>query len=164
LRGITRRARRRSRRGGRASALRALPALGGRRLVRAALPDPAAPARVPAGGVRARSRRRGTPPAGGPARARRARGPDRRRRDLLPLPRPAAAPGAGRGRAARGRRAVRARTRLGRGGGGSQRRMKRLEVVVLNWNGLEDTRALLASLEHCRAPAGWEVRTRVVDN
>ena len=42
--------------------------------------------------------------------------------------------------------------------------MKRLEVVVLNWNGLEDTRALLASLEHCRAPAGWEVRTRVVDN
>jgi len=42
--------------------------------------------------------------------------------------------------------------------------MKHLEVVVLNWNGLEDTRALLASLEHCRAPAGWEVRNRVVDN
>ena len=42
--------------------------------------------------------------------------------------------------------------------------MKRLEVVVLNWNGLRDTRAALASLARCRAPEGWEVRLRVVDN
>jgi len=42
--------------------------------------------------------------------------------------------------------------------------MRRLEVVVLNWNGLEDTRAALRTLERCRAPAGWEVRVRVVDN
>ena len=42
--------------------------------------------------------------------------------------------------------------------------MKRLEVVVLNWNGLEDTRALLPTLERCRVPAGWSVGVRVVDN
>ncbi len=42
--------------------------------------------------------------------------------------------------------------------------MKTLAVVVLNWNGLEDTRALLSSLERCRAPEGWSVRVMVVDN
>ncbi|MBI5709580.1 MAG: glycosyltransferase family 2 protein [Candidatus Eisenbacteria bacterium] len=42
--------------------------------------------------------------------------------------------------------------------------MKTLAVVVLNWNGLEDTRALLSSLERCRAPQGWGVRVMVVDN
>jgi len=42
--------------------------------------------------------------------------------------------------------------------------MKRLEVVVLNWNGLEDTRALLRTLERCRTPEGWTVGVRVVDN
>ena len=42
--------------------------------------------------------------------------------------------------------------------------MKRLEVVVLNWNGLEDTQALLRTLERCRQPEGWSVRVRVVDN
>ena len=30
--------------------------------------------------------------------------------------------------------------------------MKRLEVVVLNWNGIEHTRALLPTLERCRVP------------
>jgi GT2 family glycosyltransferase len=39
-----------------------------------------------------------------------------------------------------------------------------LAVVVLNWNGLEDTRALLPTLERCRVPAGWRVRVLVVDN
>ncbi len=42
--------------------------------------------------------------------------------------------------------------------------MKTLAVVVLNWNGLADTRALLASLAHCAAPAGWQARVLVVDN
>jgi GT2 family glycosyltransferase len=42
--------------------------------------------------------------------------------------------------------------------------MKTLAVIVLNWNGLEDTRALLRTLEHCRAPDGWTVRVMVVDN
>jgi hypothetical protein len=42
--------------------------------------------------------------------------------------------------------------------------MKHLEVVVLNWNGLEDTRALLRSLERCRALEGWSARVTVVDN
>jgi len=42
--------------------------------------------------------------------------------------------------------------------------VKRLAVVVLNWNGLEDTRALLRTLAHCRAPQGWSVQTIVVDN
>ncbi len=42
--------------------------------------------------------------------------------------------------------------------------MKRLEVVVLNWNGLADTRMLLGTLERCRPPAGWSVALRVVDN
>ena len=42
--------------------------------------------------------------------------------------------------------------------------MKRLEVVVLNWNGLADTRALLPTLARCRPPDGWSVRVRVVDN
>ncbi len=42
--------------------------------------------------------------------------------------------------------------------------MKRLAVVVLNWNGLADTRAALASLAACRVPAGWEVGLMMVDN
>ena len=42
--------------------------------------------------------------------------------------------------------------------------MKRLAIVVLNWNGLEDTRALLASLRLLRRPEGWEAFTIVVDN
>ena len=42
--------------------------------------------------------------------------------------------------------------------------MKTLAVVVLNWNGAEDTLALLATLERCRMPEGWTFRTMVVDN
>ncbi|MBI3540514.1 MAG: glycosyltransferase family 2 protein [Candidatus Eisenbacteria bacterium] len=42
--------------------------------------------------------------------------------------------------------------------------MKRLAVVILNWNGLADTRAALASLARCTAPAGWSVQRMVVDN
>jgi hypothetical protein len=39
-----------------------------------------------------------------------------------------------------------------------------LAVVVLNWNGLEDTRALLPTLAACRVPDGWGVDVIVVDN
>lgn len=42
--------------------------------------------------------------------------------------------------------------------------MKRLTVVVLNWNGLADTRAALSSLAGCRVPGGWQVAIMVVDN
>jgi len=42
--------------------------------------------------------------------------------------------------------------------------MRTLAVVVLNWNGLEDTRALLPTLERCRVPDGWRVQVLVVDN
>ncbi len=42
--------------------------------------------------------------------------------------------------------------------------MKRLAIVVLNWNGLADTRALLATLRPLRMPEGWEASTIVVDN
>jgi len=42
--------------------------------------------------------------------------------------------------------------------------VKRLVIVVLNWNGLEDTRALLRTLERCRVPAGWGASVMVVDN
>lgn len=42
--------------------------------------------------------------------------------------------------------------------------MKTLVVVVLNWNGLADTRALLPTLERCRVPEGWRARVMVVDN
>lgn len=42
--------------------------------------------------------------------------------------------------------------------------MKRLVIVVLNWNGLEDTRALLGTLERCRVPEGWSASVMVVDN
>ena len=42
--------------------------------------------------------------------------------------------------------------------------MSTLAVVVLNWNGMEDTRALLRTLDRCRLPAGWTVRVVVVDN
>ena len=42
--------------------------------------------------------------------------------------------------------------------------MKTLAVVVLNWNGLADTRGLLPTLAACRAPAGWRLQTWVVDN
>jgi GT2 family glycosyltransferase len=37
-------------------------------------------------------------------------------------------------------------------------------VVVLNWNGLADTRALLPTLAACRLPPGWSLTTIVVDN
>jgi hypothetical protein len=42
--------------------------------------------------------------------------------------------------------------------------MRTLAVVVLNWNGLEDTRALLPTLTRCRLPDGWRVHVIVVDN
>ena len=42
--------------------------------------------------------------------------------------------------------------------------MKRLTIVVLNWNGLADTRALLETLRRCRAPQGWTLNVLVVDN
>jgi GT2 family glycosyltransferase len=42
--------------------------------------------------------------------------------------------------------------------------MKTLTVIVLNWNGLADTRACLASLARCETPSGWNVRILVVDN
>lgn len=42
--------------------------------------------------------------------------------------------------------------------------MKTLAIVVLNWNGLADTRALLPTLADCHAPEGWQVRVLVVDN
>ena len=42
--------------------------------------------------------------------------------------------------------------------------MKRLSIIVLNWNGLADTRALLATLARCRAPEGWTLHVLVVDN
>ncbi len=42
--------------------------------------------------------------------------------------------------------------------------MKSLAVVVLNWNGLDDTRALLPTLARCRMPEDWALRVIVVDN
>jgi len=42
--------------------------------------------------------------------------------------------------------------------------VKTLAVVVLNWNGLADTRALLPTLTACRMPPGWALQTWVVDN
>lgn len=42
--------------------------------------------------------------------------------------------------------------------------MRRLAVVVLNWNGRADTLAALASLAACRAPAGWQAHLMMVDN
>ena len=42
--------------------------------------------------------------------------------------------------------------------------MKSLTVIVLNWNGLADTRALLPTLERSRMPLGWRLRVMVVDN
>ena len=42
--------------------------------------------------------------------------------------------------------------------------MSTLAVVVLNWNGLADTRALLPTLARCRVPEGWRMRVLVVDN
>lgn len=42
--------------------------------------------------------------------------------------------------------------------------MKLATVVVLNWNGLEDTRSLLRTLERCRVPEGWRLEVIVVDN
>jgi len=42
--------------------------------------------------------------------------------------------------------------------------MNSLWIVVLNWNGLADTRALLPTLAACRAPEGWNVVVLVVDN
>jgi GT2 family glycosyltransferase len=42
--------------------------------------------------------------------------------------------------------------------------VKKLVTVVLNWNGLEHTRALLPTLARCRPPEGWRLETLVVDN
>lgn len=42
--------------------------------------------------------------------------------------------------------------------------MKRLTVIVLNWNGCADTLALLPTLARCRVPAGWTAGVMVVDN
>jgi GT2 family glycosyltransferase len=42
--------------------------------------------------------------------------------------------------------------------------VKRLSIVVLNWNGLEDTRALLPTLARCRMPDDWALHVIVVDN
>ena len=42
--------------------------------------------------------------------------------------------------------------------------MKTVAVIVLNWNGLADTRALLPTLLACRLPEGWRLRAMVVDN
>jgi GT2 family glycosyltransferase len=42
--------------------------------------------------------------------------------------------------------------------------VRRLAVVVLNWNGLADTRAALVSLSACRVPAGWQAALMMVDN
>ena len=41
---------------------------------------------------------------------------------------------------------------------------KTVTVVVLNWNGLADTRALLPTLAASRIPYGWRLRVMVVDN
>jgi len=42
--------------------------------------------------------------------------------------------------------------------------VRRLSVIMLNWNGLDDTRAALASLAACRVPPGWQVALMMVDN
>ena len=42
--------------------------------------------------------------------------------------------------------------------------MSKLAVIVLNWNGLADTRALLPTLLACRMPEGWSLEVVVVDN
>jgi GT2 family glycosyltransferase len=42
--------------------------------------------------------------------------------------------------------------------------VKRLTVIVLNWNGYEDTAALLPTLARCRVPEGWSAHVLVVDN
>ena len=42
--------------------------------------------------------------------------------------------------------------------------MRKLAVIVLNWNGLADTRALLPTLAAGRLPEGWTLETLVVDN
>jgi len=42
--------------------------------------------------------------------------------------------------------------------------VKRLAVILLNWNGLADTLAALDSLRACRTPEGWTLWTIVVDN
>jgi hypothetical protein len=42
--------------------------------------------------------------------------------------------------------------------------VKHLTVVILNWNGLADTRAALASFLRCETPAAWQVDLMVVDN
>ena len=60
-------------------------------------------------------------------------------------------------------------TDMERGAGGNRVErgagaVKRLTVVILNWNGLADTRAALASFLRCEAPAAWQVDLMVVDN
>jgi len=42
--------------------------------------------------------------------------------------------------------------------------VKRLAVIVLNWNGLADTLAAIDALARCRLPDGWSLWPIVVDN
>ena len=42
--------------------------------------------------------------------------------------------------------------------------MKTVTVIVLNWNGADDTIALLGTLERCRIPSDWRLDVLVVDN
>src|SRR5262249_13040005 len=42
--------------------------------------------------------------------------------------------------------------------------VRKLTVVVLNWNGLADTRSLLPTLLACRMPEDWTLEPIVVDN
>ena len=42
--------------------------------------------------------------------------------------------------------------------------MRRLAIIVLNWNGLAYTRTALASLSACRVPPGWQAHLMLVDN
>jgi len=49
-------------------------------------------------------------------------------------------------------------------GARAARGMRTVTAIVLNWNGLRDTRALLPTLARCRMPDGWTLRVLVVDN
>ena len=47
---------------------------------------------------------------------------------------------------------------------GPAARLKTVTVIVLNWNGLADTRVLLPTLARSRLPQGWRLHVMVVDN
>jgi len=49
-------------------------------------------------------------------------------------------------------------------GADAARGERTLTVIVLNWNGLADTRAVLPTLARCRMPAGFRLQVMVVDN